>query len=86
MVPIFINGIPVPLANDAYPIAIITSFAIHHYFPILREVMKLSNVMMVRSKRDNAMFRLLSIDCFSVIYYVTSWMERHYLTFLLRSP
>jgi len=46
MVPIFINGIPVPLANDAYPIAIITSFAIHHYFPILREVMKLSNVMM----------------------------------------
>jgi len=42
IVPILINGIPVPLANDAYPIAIATSFALHHYFPILREVLDLS--------------------------------------------
>lgn len=43
--PIFINGVPVPLANDAYPIAIITSFTIHHFFPVLREVMGLSHIM-----------------------------------------
>eukprot|EP00804_Cyclotella_cryptica_P015304 CCRYP_005415-RA/>CCRYP_005415-RA protein AED:0.06 eAED:0.06 QI:185/1/1/1/0.6/0.33/6/1561/250 len=42
LVPIFINGIPVPLANDAYPIAIFVSFAIHHYFPIVGEVINLS--------------------------------------------
>lgn len=42
LVPIFLNGIPVPLANDAYPIAILTSFAIHHYFPIIGEVVDLS--------------------------------------------
>ena len=42
LVPLFINSIPVPMANDAYPIAIATSFAIHHYFPIIGEVVKLS--------------------------------------------
>ncbi|KAL7443819.1 hypothetical protein ACHAXM_009180 [Skeletonema potamos] len=42
LVPIFLNSVPVPLANDAYPIAILTSFAIHHYFPIVGEVMNLS--------------------------------------------
>lgn len=45
LVPIFINNIPVPLAQDAYPIAIMTSFAIHHYFPVLREVMGMSGIM-----------------------------------------
>ncbi len=48
MVPIFLNGVPVPLANDAYPIAILTSFALHYYFPILREVAALSNIFKVR--------------------------------------
>lgn len=42
MVPIFINKIPVPLAQDAYPVAILTSFLLHEYVPILREVMGLS--------------------------------------------
>ncbi|KAL7476031.1 hypothetical protein ACHAW6_001922 [Cyclotella cf. meneghiniana] len=42
LVPLFINGIPVPLANDAYPIAILVSFAIHHYFPIVGEVINLA--------------------------------------------
>ena len=42
LVPLFLNGIPVPLANDAYPIAILASFAIHYYFPVVREVVKLS--------------------------------------------
>lgn len=42
LVPLFINTIPVPLCNDAYPIAILTSFAIHYYFPIIWEVVKLS--------------------------------------------
>lgn len=44
LVPIFLNGIPVPLANDAYPIAIITSFALHYYFPTLREVASMSSI------------------------------------------
>lgn len=41
LVPLFINSIPVPMANDAYVIAILTSFAIHHYFPIAWEVVSL---------------------------------------------
>mmetsp|Transcript_115548 Transcript_115548/g.333824 ORF Transcript_115548/g.333824 Transcript_115548/m.333824 type:complete len:256 (-) Transcript_115548:224-991(-) len=44
MVPIFINAVPVPLAQDAYPVAILTSFLLHTYFPILREVIELSPV------------------------------------------
>jgi hypothetical protein len=46
-VPIFINAIPVPLCQDAYPIAILVSFLLHQYIPILREVMKLSAVFQV---------------------------------------
>jgi len=45
LVPIFINSIPVPLAQDAYPIAILTSFVLHQYFPVVRDVMKLSPVL-----------------------------------------
>lgn len=47
MVPIFLNSIPVPLANDAYPIAILISFALHYYFPILREVAGMSTIFKV---------------------------------------
>ena len=47
IVPIFINGIPVPLAQDSYPIAIFASFLIHSYFPILRDVLKLSKLFKV---------------------------------------
>lgn len=47
LVPIFLNGIPVPLANDAYPIAILTSFALHYYFPVLREVAGMSTIFKV---------------------------------------
>lgn len=47
LVPIFLNGVPVPLANDAYPIAIIASFCLHFYFPVLREVAALSKIMKV---------------------------------------
>jgi len=45
MVPIFINNIPVPLAQDAYPIAILASFTIHSYFPVIREVYAMSGIM-----------------------------------------
>lgn len=41
LVPLCINAIPVPLANDAYPIAVLTSFAIHYYFPIVWQVIRL---------------------------------------------
>jgi hypothetical protein len=44
LVPIFINAIPVPLSQDAYPLAILASFLIHNYFPIMREVLSLSPV------------------------------------------
>lgn len=42
MVPIFVNAIPVTLAQDSYPVAIVISFLLHQYLPILRDVMKLS--------------------------------------------
>merc|ERR1712008_251939 len=41
LVPLFINAIPVPLVNDAYPTAILTSFAIHYYAQKAWEVIKL---------------------------------------------
>lgn len=42
LVPIFINLVPVPLSSDLYPLAIISSFAIHYYFPIVRQILGLS--------------------------------------------
>jgi len=45
LVPIFINSIPVPLSQDAYPLAILVAFVLHQYFPVLREVMKLSPIL-----------------------------------------
>ena len=47
LVPIFLNGTPVPLANDAIPICIIISYAIHHYFPIVREIVSKSKILTV---------------------------------------
>lgn len=47
LVPIFLNGIPVPLANDYYIMALLISFSLHHYFPILRDVFKLSGFLKV---------------------------------------
>lgn len=44
LVPIFINSIPVPLCTDAYPIAILASFLLHNFFPILRGVVKESPI------------------------------------------
>lgn len=45
LVPIFLNGVPVPLSQDTYPIAIIISFLMHQYLPILREVLTLSPIL-----------------------------------------
>eukprot|EP00543_Licmophora_paradoxa_P011232 CAMPEP_0202458422 /NCGR_PEP_ID=MMETSP1360-20130828/25060_1 /ASSEMBLY_ACC=CAM_ASM_000848 /TAXON_ID=515479 /ORGANISM="Licmophora paradoxa, Strain CCMP2313" /LENGTH=191 /DNA_ID=CAMNT_0049078955 /DNA_START=198 /DNA_END=771 /DNA_ORIENTATION=- len=44
LVPIFLNKVPVPLAMDAYPIAIACSFFLHYFFPILREVLQKSPI------------------------------------------
>mmetsp|Transcript_34631 Transcript_34631/g.98592 ORF Transcript_34631/g.98592 Transcript_34631/m.98592 type:complete len:257 (-) Transcript_34631:252-1022(-) len=44
IVPLLINSIPVPLSTDAYPIAIFTSYMIHTYAPVLREVIEISPV------------------------------------------
>lgn len=38
------------MANDAYPIAILASFAVHHYFPIIRDVAMQSKIVWVRTK------------------------------------
>ena len=51
LVPIFLNTIPVTIAIDAYPIAILVSFVIHTYFPILREVVELSPYFKVSKRR-----------------------------------
>jgi len=47
IVPILLNLIPVPIAMDAFPIAILAAFFLHSNFPILREVYKLSSLMKV---------------------------------------
>ena len=47
LVPIFINKIPVPLSQDAYPLAILVSFFLHQYVPVLREVLGLSKLFKV---------------------------------------
>jgi hypothetical protein len=47
LIPIFINDIPFPLAQDIYPIAITISFLMHQYLPISREVMELSPILKV---------------------------------------
>jgi len=47
LVPIFLNGIPVPLANDYYIMTILISFSLHHFFPVLRDVFKLSGFLKV---------------------------------------
>lgn len=44
LVPLFLNGLPVPLSNDYYVMAILISYAIHYYFPIIREVYKISPI------------------------------------------
>jgi hypothetical protein len=44
IVPLLINTIPVSLAVDAYPIAIMAALLLHEYAPILREVMNLSPI------------------------------------------
>lgn len=44
IVPILLNTIPVTLAIDAYPIAIMISYLLHTHFPILREVLELSPI------------------------------------------
>jgi len=42
LVPILINSIPVPLAQDAYMIAIIISFILHRWVPMSRDVVEQS--------------------------------------------
>merc|ERR1712179_524584 len=42
IVPILLNLIPVPIAQDAFPVAVLVNYFIHTYFPIIREVYALS--------------------------------------------
>ena len=47
LVPIFLNGIPVVLANDALALSIVVSYGIHQYFPILRDVVAQSKILTI---------------------------------------
>lgn len=64
LVPLFINSIPVPLSTDAYPLAIFVSFLLHNYFPIIRQVMKISPlfygliVFLYETQRASVVFKL----------------------------
>jgi len=42
IVPILLNLIPVPIAQDAFPVAVLVNYFIHTYFPVIREVYALS--------------------------------------------
>ena len=46
------------MANDAYPIAILASFAVHHYFPIIRDVAMQSKIVWVRILNDLNIFMI----------------------------
>lgn len=46
--PILINAIPVSLGNDAYPIAIMASYLLHTYLPVLRDMASRSAAFKVR--------------------------------------
>jgi len=72
LVPIIINGIPIPMANDAYIIAILTSFAIHHYFPVIRDVFKISPIFKVRN-----MCLMLTV-CILVQMYLVSFLPSEF--------
>jgi len=47
IVPVILNSLPVPISNDFYVIAILISFTINLYFPIIREVYKVSTIFRV---------------------------------------
>ena len=68
LVPIFLNTIPVTIAIDAYPIAILVSFGIHTYFPILREVVELSPYFKVSKKEKKRKKNVGTVYCFGIIY------------------
>ena len=60
LVPIFINKIPVPLSQDAYPLAILVSFFLHQYVPVLREVLGLSKLFKVSLDTSGQAFQCIS--------------------------
>ena len=45
IVPLLINGIPVPIGQDSYIIIISISFLLHYYFPMLRDVTIQSSIL-----------------------------------------
>lgn len=67
LVPIFLNTIPVPLAIDAYPIAILISFGLHTYFPVLRDVVELSSIFKVSRVELSCVLYLFSKDWLVVV-------------------
>jgi hypothetical protein len=45
IVPLLINGIPVPIGQDSYIIIISISFLLHYYFPLIRDVTIQSSIL-----------------------------------------
>lgn len=66
MVPLFINSIPVTLGTDAYPICIFISFLLHHYLPVLRDILAHSKIFKV------AMIALFEMQRASVVFKLTT--------------
>jgi hypothetical protein len=47
LVPLFLNLIPYPLQYDSYAIAVLLAFAVHNYYPVMREVYHMSTILKV---------------------------------------
>jgi hypothetical protein len=45
LVPLVLNGIPVPIGQDSYIIIITISFVLHYYFPLIRDVAIQSSIL-----------------------------------------
>lgn len=45
--PLLINSMPVIISNDSYAVTILITFSLHHYFPVLRDVVDHSNILKV---------------------------------------
>lgn len=44
LVPVFLNSLPFPLAQDAYAIAVLSAFCVHNFAPVIREAYHQSSV------------------------------------------
>ncbi len=70
------------MANDAYPIAILASFAVHHYFPIIRDVAMQSNIVWVRRKGNISCTHIMYISCTYPIHMSNKKLSKNLIKYL----